>query len=116
MNIVLANGSLITVDESSDLFWAMKGAGHNFGMVTSVTSKIYDLVHPNYALETLIYSGDKVETVYDVANKQWFSGDTQPEDLINWSYWFYDKSLDADKVCLDPERKGGRGGKELLPY
>lgn len=31
MNIVLANGTLITIDETSELFWAMKGAGHNFG-------------------------------------------------------------------------------------
>ncbi|KAI4868239.1 FAD-binding domain-containing protein [Hypoxylon rubiginosum] len=42
MNIVLAGGSMQTIDETSDLWWAMKGAGHNFGVVTSVTSKIYD--------------------------------------------------------------------------
>lgn len=43
MNIVLAGGSMQTIDETSDLWWAMKGAGHNFGVVTSVTSKIYDV-------------------------------------------------------------------------
>ncbi|KAK7961974.1 FAD-linked oxidoreductase chyH [Apiospora aurea] len=42
-HVVLANGSLVNIDETSDLFWGMKGAGHNFDIVTSVTSNIYDL-------------------------------------------------------------------------
>src|SRR5690242_11530578 len=37
MNIVLANGDLKTIDSKSDLWWAMQGAGHNFGIVTSVS-------------------------------------------------------------------------------
>jgi FAD/FMN-containing dehydrogenase len=38
LNVVLANGTAITVSESSnpDLLWVRKGAGHNFGIVTSV--------------------------------------------------------------------------------
>jgi FAD/FMN-containing dehydrogenase len=99
LNVVLGNGSLITVDASSELFWALKGAGHNFGVVTSVTSKIYDLQHPNYALETLIFSGDQVEAVYQTANEQWLTGGkTQSVGLINWSYWYFDPAIDAEKV------------------
>lgn len=99
LSVVLANGSLVTVDAKSDLFWAMKGAGHNFGIVTSVTSKIYDIQHPNYAIVTLTFSGDKVEQVYKVANEQWYSsGKSMPLDLNNWSYWFYDPTEDAEKV------------------
>ena len=99
INVVLGNGSLITVDFSSELFWAMKGAGHNFGVVTSVISKIYDIQHPNYALETLIFSGDQVEAVYQTANEQWLTGGkTMPVDLINWSYWYFDPAIDAEKV------------------
>jgi FAD/FMN-containing dehydrogenase len=98
-NVVLANGTLITVDENSDLYWGMKGAGHNFGIVTSMTSKVYDIVYPNYGLETLIFSGDQVEDVYRIANEQWLDGNkTMPIDLINWSYWFYDPTT-SDKVC-----------------
>jgi hypothetical protein len=33
----------------SDLWWAIKGAGHNFGIVTSVTSKTYDIEHKDWA-------------------------------------------------------------------
>lgn len=99
LNVVLANGQLVKVDRSSKLFWAMKGAGHNFGVVTSVTSKIYDLERPNYAMKTLFFSGDKVEDVYRTANEQWLTkGQTNPVDIINWSYWFFDPTLDAKKV------------------
>lgn len=103
MNIVLGNGSLITVDTHSELFWAMKGAGHNFGIVTSMTSKIYDIKHPNYAMETLIFSGDQVEAVYKVANEQWLTnGKAMPVDLINWSYWYFDPATDPHKVSAEP--------------
>lgn len=99
-NVVLASGNLVTVDaRSPDLFWAMKGAGHNFGIVTSMTSKIYDLVRPKYAMQTLIFSGDKVEDVYRVANELWYApGKSMPVDEVNWSYWFYDPTIDAEKV------------------
>ncbi|KAG9232703.1 hypothetical protein BJ875DRAFT_513893 [Amylocarpus encephaloides] len=70
MKVVLANGSLITVDEKSDLFWAMKGAGHNFGIVTSVTSKIYDIQQPNYAIETLIFKGVTVDAAHTAPFKK----------------------------------------------
>lgn len=80
----------------------MKGAGHNFGIVTSVTSQIYDIQHPNYAMETLIFSGSKVEAVYALANQQWLTnGATMPVDLINWSYWYFDPTTDAEKVSAE---------------
>lgn len=44
MHIVTAFGELITVSntENADLFWALKGAGANFGIITSATYQIYD--------------------------------------------------------------------------
>ena len=101
-NVVLASGELVTVTKDSDLFWAMKGAGHNFGIVTSVTSKIYDIVRPNYAMTTLFFTGAQVESVYQTANEQWLTkGKTMPVDLINWSYWFYDPTIDPTGVSRD---------------
>jgi FAD/FMN-containing dehydrogenase len=98
MNVVLANGSLVTIDQSSDLFWGMQGAGHNFGIVTSVTAKIYDIVHSNWAIETIIFSGDHVEAVYEAANDHIVQNGSQTEDIINWSYWQNVAELDAGKV------------------
>jgi len=89
---------LKTIDPSSDLWWGMQGAGHNFGIVTSVTTKVYDIVAPNWAIETIIFSGDKIEAIYDAANKYIVQGGTQSADIINWSYWLNDATLDANKV------------------
>ncbi|KAI5460754.1 hypothetical protein BGZ63DRAFT_387709 [Mariannaea sp. PMI_226] len=85
LNVVLADGSQQTIDKKSDLWWAMKGAGHNFGIVTSVTAKIYDIQHRHWAIEAMVFSGDKVEDVYQCANDHLLN--KQPEGVINWSYW-----------------------------
>ncbi|KAL4728692.1 FAD-linked oxidoreductase chry5 [Fusarium chlamydosporum] len=88
MNIVLSNGTLATIDSKSELWWALKGAGHNFGIVTSVTSKIYDIEHKNWAFEIMTFKGDKVEELYKLTNEHILKNGTQPTDVINWSYWF----------------------------
>jgi hypothetical protein len=64
----------------------MKGAGHNFGIVTSLTTKVYDSEHTDWAIETITFSGDKVEAVYQAANDYLIKNGTQP-GIINWSYW-----------------------------
>jgi FAD/FMN-containing dehydrogenase len=98
MNLVLANGDLKTIDPTSDLWWGMQGAGHNFGIVTSVTTKIYDILQPKWAIETIIFSGEKVEAVYQAANDHIVNNGNQSADIINWSYWLNDATLDAEKV------------------
>ncbi|EFR04908.1 FAD binding domain-containing protein [Nannizzia gypsea CBS 118893] len=97
MDVVLADGTLKTITPSTDLFWAMKGAGHNFGIVTSVTLKIYDIEHTNWAIETLTFSGDKVAAVYTAANNL---VKNQPEGVIQWSYWLNNPSADANNPVI----------------
>ncbi|KAK4446988.1 hypothetical protein QBC34DRAFT_468775 [Podospora aff. communis PSN243] len=95
-NIVLADGTLTTIDADSDLWWAVKGAGHNFGIVTSVTAKIYPQTHHDWALETFTFTGDKVEAAYEAANKLFFGKEKsiQPVDVIQWSFWFNFPDID----------------------
>ncbi|KAF7589612.1 hypothetical protein BBP40_004026 [Aspergillus hancockii] len=100
MNIVLADGSLRTIDEKSDLWWAINGAGHNFGIVTSVTTKIYDIEHSDWAIETITFSGDKVEAVYQAANDHLLKNGTQPEGVINWSYWLNNPDADPTNPVI----------------
>lgn len=56
VDVVIADGSLLTASatQHEDLFWAMRGAGHNFGVVTSFEYRLHPvgpvlggmLVHP----------------------------------------------------------------------
>ena len=53
--VVLHDGSIkyCSDKENSDLFWAIRGAGSNFGVVTSLTFRLHDL--PKTHQNTLIY-------------------------------------------------------------
>lgn len=85
--MILANGTAVTVSNSSnpDLFWAIRGAGHNFGIVTEFTLQIYD-VQPNatWAYEQFIFGSDKIEEVYEQINIMQNQGEP-PVELINYS-------------------------------
>lgn len=63
VDIVLADGKFVTAsaDENPDLFWAVRGGGGNFGIVTSFLFKAHS-IHTNYSGPTL-WSIDKVEEI-----------------------------------------------------
>ena len=46
-DVVVASGDLIkaSADEHPDLFWALKGGGGNFGVVTSITYRMYPITN-----------------------------------------------------------------------
>ncbi|KAL2012773.1 hypothetical protein VTN00DRAFT_298 [Thermoascus crustaceus] len=103
MRVVMADGSIKTVSPSdpySDLWWAMQGAGHNFGIVTSITSKIYDVKDGGvWSYGSYIFTHDKVEDLYDRLNTLSANGN-QPVDLINYSFFFRNQTIDPEKPVI----------------
>ncbi len=54
VRLITAAGTAITVSnqQNADLFWALRGAGANFGIVTSATYKVFDATNGGQVLST----------------------------------------------------------------
>ncbi len=83
-DVVLADGSLVRADETShpDLFWALRGGGGNFGVVTSFTFRCHEIGD-----QGTIYGGP---VLYDLADTgevmRWYREllPQLPEELSGW--------------------------------
>ncbi|SCV49785.1 related to oxidoreductase [Fusarium fujikuroi] len=97
--VVLPNGDAVTASEDSnpDLFWALRGAGHNFGIVTEWKYRIYDINNPMWSYEIFIFLGDKLEDVLELTNKMM---KTQPPHLTHWIYIVNIPEIDPDKPII----------------
>lgn len=98
--VVLANGSLATASSTSnpDLFWALRGAGHNFAIVTSYKFKIYDVPPDNsWIVESYVYTQDKLEQLLELTNTL-TEGGNQPVEFLNWAYYLWMPDFDANHV------------------
>ncbi|TDD65197.1 FAD-binding oxidoreductase [Jiangella aurantiaca] len=62
-DVVTADGSLVHAsrDENPDLLWALKGGGGNFGVVTSLEVRLYDV--PSVHNGTMMYPGARAAEV-----------------------------------------------------
>lgn len=83
LNMVLADGSEVTVsqDENPDLFWAVKGAGHNFGIVTSFVKEIHPRTVESWYYISYLFTQDKLEALTEAVNTQNDLG-RQPRELV----------------------------------
>ena len=83
-DVVLADGTLVTADENRhpDLFWALRGGGGNFGVVTSFTFRTHDIGEHGVVI------GGPV--LYDLADApavmRWYREllPALPEELSGW--------------------------------
>lgn len=99
MNVVLANGKEVTVSNSThtDLWWAMRGAGHNFGIVTSYNVKIYQ-DKKTYYYRTYEYSGDKLEPLFEAVNKLNGNGTLSTQWLGTFGFFSINTDISATEV------------------
>ncbi|KAE8356113.1 hypothetical protein BDV28DRAFT_154853 [Aspergillus coremiiformis] len=103
LEVVTADGELRIVTPygpESELFWAMQGAGHNFGIVTSVTSKIYDVQGEGlWAFERYSYTQDKLEALFDYLNI--FGNDgNQRVDVMYWATISHEPDVDPTNPSI----------------
>jgi hypothetical protein len=83
-DVVLADGTFVTASESShsDLFWALRGGGGNFGVVTSFTFRCHDIGENG-----MIIGGPVLYDLADTAEvMRWYREllPSLPEELSGW--------------------------------
>lgn len=68
MEVVLASGEVVTASESEnpDLFWALRGAGSSFGVVTSFVTKVFPQGDAWGGM--MVFSQDKLPALVDFFN------------------------------------------------
>ncbi|OAL00483.1 FAD-binding domain-containing protein [Phaeosphaeriaceae sp. SRC1lsM3a] len=82
-NVVLANSSVVTASatENTDLFWALRGAGAAFGIVTHFTFKTFDAPEANIVFEYYVNSANSSQLAGILSTLQDFTINTQPPEL-----------------------------------
>jgi len=80
-DLVLADGSFVhaSEDENPDLFWAIRGGGGNFGVVTSLTLQLHE--------QSTVIAGPIIWSLDEAADllrfyREWIPA--QPEELTSW--------------------------------
>ena len=114
-DLVLADGSTITVSDSShsDLFWALKGAGHNFGIVTRFTLKTYESPVQDWYFAQFVFTQDKLETFVAAVNKMMNNG-TQPKELMNYFVYAWNPAISTTEVIRRVHRIQQYGADKIL--
>ncbi|KAJ4291934.1 hypothetical protein N0V90_009832 [Kalmusia sp. IMI 367209] len=68
--MVLADGSIVTAssDENQDLFWAIRGAGHCFGVAVDFTFQLHPQTTPVWSGQLIFPAARDLTTVVNFAN------------------------------------------------
>jgi hypothetical protein len=141
-DLVLADGTLVTASPSShsDLFWALRGGGGNFGIVTSFTFRCHDIGDGG-----MVAGGPVLYDIDDTTDvMRWYREllPSLPEELSGWIallsippvapfpeqlwgrkacgiVWCYTGSLDRADEALEPVRAYGSPllvGIQAMPF
>ncbi|KAI0676966.1 FAD-binding domain-containing protein [Trametes maxima] len=81
--VVTADGTIRTANasENPDLFWGIRGAGSNFGVVTEFVLKLHPQRRTVFA-GMIIFHADKAERVIDTVQAWWDNGPSEKEGMI----------------------------------
>ncbi|KAH6629086.1 hypothetical protein C7974DRAFT_393811 [Boeremia exigua] len=101
--MVLANGTAVNVseDENPDLLWALRGAGHNFGVVTKAQLRIYDTGPEGgeWTASGFVFTQDRLEALFAVANGL-LDDPKRPDTLTYYFVAMFDPTVDEHHPIL----------------
>lgn len=70
--VALWNGTIAdaSADTNKDLFWGLRGAGQNFGIVIEAVFETYPATNRGQQYSSdMTFSADKLEAIFDVTNQ-----------------------------------------------
>ncbi|KAL9085919.1 MAG: hypothetical protein Q9165_007402 [Trypethelium subeluteriae] len=73
IRLLLANGTVVEASEDSnqDLFWALRGAGHNFGIALEATYQVYPQGNDGkHFIVDFEFELEKVEAIFEAINNE----------------------------------------------
>ncbi|CAH0054697.1 unnamed protein product, partial [Clonostachys solani] len=118
-NVVTADGRLVEVSETldPDLFWGIRGAGANFGIITQATYKLRKVDGQNLVMNAdFVFNLDMSHSYFDLLESY---DRSMPESLAIVSMIIYDEKTNAAQILanwvyLGPEEEGLDAIKPLL--
>jgi FAD/FMN-containing dehydrogenase len=120
LEVVTGTGEILQVSETShaDLFWGMRGAGFNYGIVTSFTYQVHDATNGGQAMNAdMTFSGSQNGSVWATARS--FLGNHPKQLSISFSI-SYNATIEEVRprflrmICLVPKVMAICA--EILPY
>lgn len=100
VRVVTAKGLVVkaSASENSDLFWAIRGAGVNFGIVTEATYGIHDQTNNgNVTAVNFIYAASSNRSVWETLQK--FDGN-QPDKLSFQAVIDFDRTSNSSRIIV----------------
>ena len=100
VRLVTANGSLITVSNTSypDLFWGIRGAGFNFGIIPEATYKVYDTTYNGQVMNgDLLFPASANRSIWEIFKSY---DDTLPAKLSLVAAMSYNATLNDVSFSL----------------
>lgn len=100
VQLITAAGESITVSSKSnpDLFWAVRGAGANFGVITSATYRLHKPVNNNQLTNVdFVFTAAQVGAYFDVLQS---FNDALPPELASISIINYDQNSNTVSSSL----------------
>jgi len=118
LNVVLADGSAIRVNSTShdDLFWGLKGAGHNFGIVTSAEMKIYPRGPEFWYFHNYIWRGDKLVDIFNAINKLTVDGSVPLNMVVNYGTFMMNTTISTEEPVILWTFLYSGSAEEARPY
>ncbi|KAK0622036.1 hypothetical protein B0T17DRAFT_609009 [Bombardia bombarda] len=111
VRLITAGGQLITVSrtENANLFWGLRGAGANFGVVTSATFKVYPLINGGNLLSAeMVFPASQSAAYFNLVES--YNGRLPKElagiTIVSWDAASNSTVVQVNWVYAGPEAAG----------